>query len=217
LRGIRNSGSGGFPTHSLRFCKKAERQLQRWSAHLCSKSHACQPHSWRNKFSLLLRAGQPSFQRIYLLSWRFVVRFFCTCLTRPCVEFWNWRFAIQSLMLMIFNCSFVPMMVVTLLSVYSSHILSTNRTAAYFAGIICVAGIYPSVMTQQVACLDILPTAFQVLNVLRIIPPGKPKSSTTMAYVLVCYALYAVQVAVTAVSLAVVHKQSQVQSFSGRT
>ncbi|KAH7716831.1 hypothetical protein AAVH_15780 [Aphelenchoides avenae] len=62
-------------------------------------------------------------------------------------EFVNWRFALQSLMLLIFNCSFVPMMAVTLISLYSSHVLSTGKSVTLFASVVLAAGLPKSMLT----------------------------------------------------------------------
>ncbi|KAH7662476.1 hypothetical protein AAVH_43563, partial [Aphelenchoides avenae] len=116
--------------------------------------------------------------------------------------FVNWRFALQSLMLLIFNCSFVPMMAVTLISLYSSHVLSTTRSVTLFAAVVLAA--------------DILPAAFQTVNVLVIIPPGLPKSMLTTAYIGTCFAFYALQLVITALALTVIYKKGQHQHFSER-
>ncbi|KAH7707925.1 hypothetical protein AAVH_24843 [Aphelenchoides avenae] len=117
-------------------------------------------------------------------------------------EFVSWRFALQSLMLLIFNCSFVPMMTVTLISLYSSHVLSTKRNVRLFAAVVLTA--------------DLLPASFQALNVLVIIRPGRPKSVLTTSYILTSFAFYTVQLVLTAIALTVIRKQSQHQHFSER-
>ncbi|KAH7710902.1 hypothetical protein AAVH_21813 [Aphelenchoides avenae] len=117
-------------------------------------------------------------------------------------EFVSWRFALQSLMLLIFNCSFVPMMAVTLISLYSSHVLSTNRSVTLFASVVLTA--------------DVLPISFQAINVLVIIPPGLPKSMLTTAYIGTCFAFYTVQLVLTAIALTVIRKKNQHQHFSER-
>ncbi|KAH7694783.1 hypothetical protein AAVH_38166 [Aphelenchoides avenae] len=133
-------------------------------------------------------------------------------------EFVSWRFALQSLMLLIFNCSFVPMMVVTLISLYSSHVLSTGKSVTLFASAVLAAGkmlgrfVYP----LPRLCVDILPAAFQTVNVLVIIPPGVPKSMLTTAYIGTCFAFYTVQLVLTGIALTVIRKKNQHQHFSER-
>lgn len=72
-------------------------------------------------------------------------------------------------------------------------------------------------VSPNLAVLDVIPTVFQVLNARVLIPTGAPKTYVTIPYTAVCYALYVLQIVLTAVSLTVIYKKSQHQHFSGNT
>ncbi|KAH7709754.1 hypothetical protein AAVH_22951 [Aphelenchoides avenae] len=100
-------------------------------------------------------------------------------------------FAIQSGTLLAFNCSFVPMMVVSIMSVRRPLYMSQKkRFVLYF--------------TVSVLIADAIPLVFQVTNVLAM----HNVANSTLQYTIVLYILYFVQVTLTIVAIIVIARKN---------
>lgn len=114
-------------------------------------------------------------------------------------------FAIQSGTLLAFNCSFVPMMVVSILSVRRPLYMSQKkRFVLYFTVSVLIAGKRFVNAQRLPLSLDAVPLVFQVTNAIAT----HSVANSTLQYTIVLYVLYFVQVTLAIVAIIVIVRQN---------
>ncbi|KAH7717848.1 hypothetical protein AAVH_14760, partial [Aphelenchoides avenae] len=98
---------------------------------------------------------------------------------------------VHSLTLLMFNCSFVPMMVMCVIACYFPQQFSQQSSTAYYMGFIALS--------------DVVPLIFAIVNVL--LSPLY-QSSHSLGYAIAAFLLYVTQLTLTAIALFTLYKKS---------